>query len=343
MEALKVGLIGLGRGGRRVAEALLNSAWCELVAVGSPKSKRLDRFTEEQPGIATYDDFRSLIVEQKLDALFLAIPPFLRKNVLKAAADRGLPVWMLTPPGRDLEETLQIGKMFQRVGCPLVVSRAWGTEPTLQADAIQVDQVGQLFLARGKVMDCWDEDLGWRGDSHRAGGGVLLDQGYPIVDTIIQAMGMPSSVYAVAGGRSRPGTRFPYDTEDTAAVVCHYTGGGIAEVTACWTSGPSCWEIELYGMGGSLRIDGQQVVNRDRAGGQIRVQQKRQDNILTAQVEEFLSQLGGSQKKMLTNVRQHLPTMAVIEAAYLSARTGQPESPSTIFNMHDIKEEFAGD
>jgi hypothetical protein len=32
--------------------------------------------------------------------------------------------------------------------------------------------------------------------------------------------------------------------------------------------------------------------------------------------------------------------MAVLEAAYLSARTGQPESPSAIFEMHDVEEEL---
>jgi predicted dehydrogenase len=339
METIKVGLIGLGRGGQQLAEALLKSAWCELVAVGSPKSKRLERFAEEHPAVIPYDDFRLLVVEQRLDALFVAVPPFLRPNILKQAASRSVPVWMLSPPGRNVEEMLHINKMFERANCSLVVSRAWGNEPALQKDAVQLDQLGQFFLAHGKVLSCWEEDFGWRGDSHRAGGGVLLDQGYPIADTIIQAMGVPSSVYAVTSGRSRPGTHYPYDTEDTAAIICQYPSGGIAEVTACWTAGPSCWEIELFGVEGSLRIDKEQVINRDRAGDQKRINPRRADNIFMSQIEDFFSQLGSGGNKARSNVRQHLPTMAVIDAAYLSARTGQPESPSTIYDMHDLKEQ----
>ena len=44
METFKVGLLGLGRGGMRVCDALLASLWGELVAVPSPKTQRLGRF-----------------------------------------------------------------------------------------------------------------------------------------------------------------------------------------------------------------------------------------------------------------------------------------------------------
>ena len=37
--------------------------------------------------------------------------------------------------------------------------------------------------------------------------------------------------------------------------------------------------------------------------------------------------------------REYLKTMAVIEAAYLSARTGMPESPGKIMQMAQLKPE----
>ncbi len=333
---MKVGLMGLGRGGQQLAEALLVSSWCELIAVADGQSKRIERFTEQHQGMSAYDDFRSLIVENPLDALFVAVPPFLRAKYLSLAADRGLPVWMLTPAARRFEEAVKLTERFERAGCPIVVARSWGFEPALQPDAMGLDQLGGLFFARGNVMTCRADDLDWRGDSVRAGGGVLLDQGYGLIDTIVQLMGMPSIVYAAAKGVSRPGGRFPYDTEDTAALVCQFTGGAIAVVSACWTSGPQHWVLEAHGTDGSVRIERGCVVCRDRTGKTQLAAQARAANPFVPLVDDFLSTLRSNAAKGRSPLRQHLPTMAVIQAAYLSARTGQPESPSTIFEMHDV-------
>lgn len=331
--------MGLGGGGQLVADALLSSTWCELVAVGSPLSRRLEKFADAHPDIAVYDDFRSLIVENTLDALFVAVPVFRRLPFLTLAAERRLPVWMLAPAARRFEEALEIREAFDRSDCPLAVVRSWGAEPALQADKVGPKALGRVFLARGSVLTCLPDDLDWRGDSVRAGGGALLDRGYPLIDTMVQVLGVPSTVYAVTAGVSRPQTNFPYDTEDTAAVVCHFSGGTIATMNVSWTTGPEQWWIELFGTAGSLRVDRDQVLTRDRAGKAVGKPAKRSPNPFLPQIEEFLSRLQTNPRSVRSQLPQHLATMAVLEAAYLSARTGQPESPSAIFEMHDVEEE----
>jgi predicted dehydrogenase len=335
---MKVGLMGLGKGGQLVAEALLASSWCQVVAVASRRSHRLDRFVEKHPDIAAYDDYRSLIVENPLDALFVAIPPFLRGKYLALAAEHRCPVWMLTPVARQFDEAVEIVEHFERARCPVAVARSWGIEPAIQPEALDLERLGRFFFARGNVMTCVEEDLDWRGDSVRAGGGVLLDRGYELVDMVVKVMGMPATVYALAKGVSRPGGRFPYDTEDTAAVVCQFAGGAIATISSCWTSGPERCDVEFFGTGGSILIDQQRVVCRDRTGDRVFSDQPRAASPLLASIENFLSSLRSNPERIRSSVRDHLPTMAVIQAAYLSARTGQPESPSKIFEMHDVKE-----
>jgi len=335
---MRVGLMGLGRGGQLVAEALLSSSWCQLAAVASRKSHRIDRFVEKHPDITAYDDFRSLIVENPLDALFVAVPPFLRAKYLTLAAEHRCPVWMLSPPARRFDELIEIMERFDQAKCPIVVSRSWGIEPSMQADAIGLDRLGRFFLATGGVNLCSSEDLDWRGDSVRAGGGVLLDRGYELLDIMVKVMGLPATVYAAAKGVSRPGTRFPYDTEDTAALICQFSNGAVAVMSACWTSGPDRCELEFFGIGGTLRVDSGRVVCRDRAGERILADLPRAANPLLASIEDFLSSLKSDSARFRSSIRDHMAAMAVIQAAYLSARTGQPESPSAIFAMHDVKE-----
>ena len=340
---MKVGLMGLGGGGQLLAEALLASSWCELTAVASRQPKRSEQFRGDHPGITAYDDCRSLIVENPLDALFMAVPPFFRGKYLTLAAEHGLPVFMLTPPARRFDEALEIGGKFEQAQCAVVVARSWGIAPALQPDVLGVDELGGFFFARGNVMTCLPDDLDWRGDSVRAGGGVLLDRGYALIDIVVQVMGLPSSVQAAARRVSRPGGRFAYDTEDTAALVCEFRGGAIAVISACWSSGPERWELELHGTGGSVHLDRDHVVCRDRTGETQLREQSRPVNPFSPLIEDFLSTLSSNPANVRSSIREHLPAMAVVQAAYLSARTGQPESPSTIFEMHDVKEATSRD
>jgi predicted dehydrogenase len=334
MEPLKVALMGLGHGGLLAAQALMASSWCRLVAVGSQQASRLEAFTAKHPGIAAHDDFRSLIVNSPLDALLVAVPPFVRVNYLPIAAERRLPVWMLTPAARTLDEALQILDLFATAEVPLAISRAYGLDPCLHEDTIGPEAIGRLFLARGHVLGCDPEDLDWRGDSQRAAGGVLLDRAYGIIDLIIQTMGMPGTVYAAAAGVSRPGTRSPYDTEDTASVVCQFAGGAMAQVAACWTAGPEEWSLDLHGIKGSAHIDDQSVIVRDRAGTTELLAQARPANLLAPQIEDFLTTVRTSPRRIRSTISEHLAVLAVLEAAYLSARTGEPESPGPILDMH---------
>jgi predicted dehydrogenase len=340
MKSMQVALMGLGGGGQLVAEALLASTRCELVAVGSPISRRLEAFAETYPDIAIYGDFRSMIVENALDALFVAVPMFRRLPYLMIAAEHGVPVWMLAPASRTLEEALTICNAFDRMRCPLAVVRSWDAEPALPASQFGSEGLGRLFLARGSVLTCLPDDLEWRGDSVKAGGGALLDRGYPLIDMLVQAMGVPSTVYALTAGVSRPQTRCPYDTEDTAALVCHFTGGAIATIHVSWTTGPDQWWIEVFGTSGSVRIEKGSVLWRDRAGTIVDGPIDRPANPFLFQIEDFLSRLQTHPNSIRSQLRQHLPTMAVFDAAYLSARTGQPESPGTILDMHDVKEQM---
>ncbi len=336
--ALKVGLMGLGRGGLRIARTLADSPWCKLAAVASLQSKRIERFKSSYPHVAAFDDYRSLIVSVPLDALLVAVPPYSRLKYLPLAAERGIPVWMLTPPARRFDEGLELLDAFEKTDCPIVVARNWGIEPALQPEAIGLKEIGRCFLARGSITTCGEADLDWRGDSKRAGGGALLYQGYPILDTLVQVMGLPSTVYARTAGVSRPGTRFPYDTEDTAALICHFAGGGIAVVSVCWTVGPQHETLDLHGLGGSIHIDSNKVEIRDRTG-EIEIHRLlRSENDLQPQIEAFLSELAASSRRFNSTLRHHLPTLALIEAAYLSAQTSQPESPGTILRMHDVRE-----
>lgn len=331
---MDVGLMGLGGGGSQIAELLMKSSWCRLVAVGARKGRRTEAFSAQYPEIAAYDDLRSMIVETSLDAIFVAVPSYLRARYLPLAAQQGVPVWMLPPAGRGYGEALNLVREFERQDCPIVVYREWGIDPVLAMDNLGLERMAKFFFARAHVMHCWGEDLDWRGDSKRAGGGVLLHRAYPLVDNLIQVMGMPATVHAVIGSVSRPGGRYPYDTEDTSTVIMQYTHGAMATISACWTAGPVSYQMVLNGLDHTLEMDRQGVKVWDRTGDKLLHETKRSGLLFESAIDQFFHDLASQTRQIKSTLQEHLATLAVIDAAYLSAKTGQPEHPDRIISMH---------
>lgn len=337
MGRLRVGLMGLGSGGSQLVEVLSSSARCDLVSVGAARPHRLERFSATYPGVSTYDDLRSMIVECPLDALFIALPPHLRSQYLPLAAERAIPVWALTPPGRSLAEAVETFSAFETAKCPLVVSR-WAPATAAQAHLqVTSEKPFRPHFAQGRAMACVPESLDWRGDRSRAGGGALLHLGYPLVDAIVMCMGVPANVYAVAAGISRP-TAASYDTEDTASVVCQFGNGAIASIDACWTTAKPCCELTLSGEEKTYSFSSDGVTVTDNACQTTAEVVPVLRNVFATEVETFLAAVAGESEHRPAAQRGHLRALAVIEAAYLSVRTGEAESPASLLELHRLAE-----
>jgi len=267
---LRTGLIGLTGGAKPILDALRAEPRVQLVAVGDRDAETAARHAEAL-GAEPYTDYRSLIVEHKLDALFVATPHFATHGHLKLAAGRGTPVWKQSPLARQFEEALMLVRTFERSGesgeaVPLVIARAWPAEPALERAGAILAELGRPFLIEGRVYTCRPEDLDWRGDSERAGAGVLLHEAYGLIDAVVHWFGPPTEVYAAARRVSRPLTRYPYDTDDTAVLVFKYTDGAMASFTCCWTSGPPLSQLAIRATAGTLVIEHDRVCVFDRAG-----------------------------------------------------------------------------
>jgi predicted dehydrogenase len=115
----------------------------------------------------------------------------------------------------------------------------------------------------------------------------MLDRGYPLLDIMVQLLGLPASVYAAMTGTSRPGTRFPYDTEDTAGAICRYSDGCVAVLCASWSTGPAGWSIDLHGVGGSLAMDSRGLCALDRLGAPRGERIESAANPLQQQIDDF--------------------------------------------------------
>jgi predicted dehydrogenase len=303
----------------------------ELLAVADEDAARVGvcagRF-----GAEGFTDCRSLIVEcchSGLDVLLVALEPFESLPYVELAGERGIGVFHKSPPARNVREMQRITERFSDPARPLVVSRLWHFDPALFPLRNASESIGQVYT----VAICVSTDVdaaGWRGDSARSGGGVLLNGAYEAVDLLVHLMGLPDAVYAQCARHPEATARGRYETEDAAIVSLRFAAGQIASVTARrGAAEPSC-DITLVGAEHTLDLHvgaGASTPGPEPGSepGEIEV-----DPSVKAAVRSFAESCLMSDVPFVSVCGEHLATLATIESAYLSARTGAPETPARL-------------
>ena len=178
----------------------------------------------------------------------------------------------------------------------------------------------------------------WRTDPRLAGGGVLLRDCYDLIDRLICTFGLPQKVYALVTNHAPDRQQRLYLTENTAVVTMKFTDTLIANLIA--SAGPADKgpreTIKFYTADKTLTLSDNHLVICDDRGhpGQKPDYKDDQPSRMKKMLENFaLSILSPDNNKLLTPANHNLSNMAVIESAYLSARTAMPEAPEAILQM----------
>ncbi|MHC4063490.1 MAG: Gfo/Idh/MocA family protein [Planctomycetota bacterium] len=341
MKRFRVALLGLAGEGRRIYEVLRTDQTIELAAVAERDGDLAVALGDEAEARA-YDDYRRAIVESTaagLDALFVALAPPEADEYLRLAAAQRVAVFAVPPVARAFEATAELAELFAQSGCPLVVGRTWQFEPAFMRLHNLPELAGAVYAASMDVTCAVTEPLGWRGDARRAGGGVLLHGGYEMVDAMVNLLGVPEEVFAATGLAVRPEAALAYDTEDAASVVFRYADDRTAALTCrrTTTGGDpavgAAWSMTLCGSEATVVVTPESMTVTNDQGECVTRTTVRTTNRYAPAISVFLAALGGGVKALPSLITEHLATMAVIRAAYLSAKTGQTESPGRFLEL----------
>lgn len=303
----------------------------DLKAVADTDPKRLRRRTEAIPARA-YEDYRSLVVETAhagLDLLVVALQPFQSLGFLEMAADRRIPVFHQAPFARSVSEGRRVVSRFLEKACPFVVSRWWQFDPAF--DTLRALTAGRSYVhAATARVETSDTSAGWRGDSVRAGGGVLLNGAYEAVDMLVHLLGLPETVYAQCAVRVKPPAPRPYDTEDAALLSLSFSRERIAQVTAIRGAPEASFRVTLVDAEQTLDVTPERltITPRDKSPAQTHTVWSKYPVVHA--LGAFAEQLTSDERAFASTGEEHLKTLAVIEAAYLSAKTAEPESPNRL-------------
>jgi predicted dehydrogenase len=114
---VRIGMVGAGAVAARHVRALLAMDGVEVAAVADPALERAKELAAEA-GAAAYPNHMELLAAERLDAVYICVPPFAHGPPELAVIDAGLPMFVEKPVAIDQETATAIATRL--AGRPLV-------------------------------------------------------------------------------------------------------------------------------------------------------------------------------------------------------------------------------
>ena len=334
---LKTAVLGLDDKGLLLLEAACAAKLFDIKAIADKDTKHAEK-TAAIYNCAPYDDYRLLLTSNQFDCLLIAEPAYSCDEYIKMAIKKKCHILKLTPPARNFEQTAQFAQLAQEHGIQFAVANtARVAQSYVQfRDFLQQKKIEHISLITAFCNFPDIQHPAWQTDPQLAGGGVLLQNAYQIIDQIIYNFKVPQQVYSLNTNSAKDRQQRLSLTEDTSIVSMRFNDMLIANIIANKSFGPPRQFIKVYGENNILTVSNTEFTISEKNGSIIAQHKYDEDETcrMTKLLENFaLSILSPEKNRSVSSCTENLQNMSVIEAAYLSARTAMPEEPEKILQM----------
>src|SRR5215813_13381637 len=266
MNKVRWGLIGCGDIARkRVATLLANLPQSELVAVSRAQADLAESFAKEFGAKKWYADWRDLIADVEIDAVYVATPVNLHANQTIAAAAAGKHVLCEKPMALNVGECDRMLAACRAHQVKLGIAYYRHFYPIVQRikSLIESGEIGVPIVVQINSFEWFDpgpdHPRAWLLAKELSGGGPMFDFGCHRIEVLLDIFGGVSKITASRGNRF-----FQRQVEDVASVLFEFECGVSGGLTVAHSASEPQDTFDLYGSRGSLHVP---VLNK----GEIRV------------------------------------------------------------------------
>jgi predicted dehydrogenase len=333
---LRTAILGLNEQGRLLLECAAKGQMFKIEAVADKDAELAQRIAAEY-NCRHYDDYRVAVMLTGIDNVFAAAPLHTCAEYICAALSKRLHVLRVAPPARTCDELAEFVQLASESGVNFAVASAlrFNKAFTTMRKYLEESKIDNVSLVTARCG--WEQSQEpWQRDPKLAGGGVLLYNCYEMIDQIVQGFGMPDEVYAVHTSQAPDRQQRLSVTEDTAVISMKFADTRTINIIAGRMIKPHESILNAYNTDVHISIDADSLSIFDSAGNlQERIKEPASLSELTSRLLSNFAQsiIAPSEIRPASNGEDHLKAMALIQSAYLSARTGTPESPQRILQM----------
>ena len=264
---VRVGVVGLGRLGKRHAENLAYRVpGAALVAACSPVEEELAWASETLPAPRLYKDYGALLEDREVDAVWLVTPSALHAQQIVDALRAGKHVFCEKPLSLDLaecERVLAEAERHSHLQATIGFMRRFDPSYRDAFEKIEAGVIGRPFMVRSQTTDKNDPD-GFFVRFAPTSGGIFLDCTVHDIDVARWLLGKPRAkrVYASGTIALHEGLR-EFGDVDNGVAICEFEDGSLAMFYASRTMAHGNDSgSEVIGTAGALAIGHNPRLNR---------------------------------------------------------------------------------
>jgi predicted dehydrogenase len=260
MEKINWGIIGCGDVTElKSGPAFNKTGQSKLVAVMRRNAEKAADYAKRHGVPKWYSDANQLISDPDVDAVYVATPPDTHAQYAIAAMRAGKPVYVEKPMARNYRECLEMIRISEETGMPLLVAYYRRTLPAFLKvkELIENGTIGQPLTVNIRlhkpygIKDQFPEKQDWHVNPEIGGGGHFNDLASHQFDFLDFVFGPITEVYGIA--KNLAGY---YPAEDTVTAVFSFGGGVTGTGSWCFVGSTEAEEdiIEISGTAGKITL-----------------------------------------------------------------------------------------
>jgi predicted dehydrogenase len=282
-----VAVVGFGWMGRVHTQAYVRvphhfpglSVRPELVTVADEVPGRAEEAAEQYGFSSATRDWRTVAADPRVQAVSIAAPNFLHREIGVAMAEAGKHIWIEKPVGVSAEDARAVSDAVAKAGIQGTVGFNYRCAPAVAAarELIATGEIGTVTHVRVRLFSDYAAHpqgaLTWRYERERGGSGVLGDLASHGVDLArfllgeIAALTADTAIFlpqrarptgATAGhARAAGGEPGPVENEDYVNCLLRFASGARGVLEACRVSvgEQNNYGFEIHGTKGALFWD----------------------------------------------------------------------------------------
>lgn len=261
------GIIGAGDiVRRRVAPAINDLPNCELAAIARANADKAEEFAREFGAKRWYADWRELVKDDEVDAVYIATPVYLHAPQTIAAAEAGKHVLCEKPMAMNAAECDEMIAACEASGVKLGIAYYRRFYPVLARvrELLASGELGRPVVAQINSFEyvdmAADDPRHWFLEKAKNGGGPMMDFGCHRLEVLTNLFGSVRRLSALTANvewKER-------EVEDSAVATLEFENGPVATVTVTHGAREPQDTLDIYFTSGSIHIP---VLNR----GDIRI------------------------------------------------------------------------
>ncbi len=313
---VRVGVVGAGGIGAEHLKHLHDNEQANLTAVCDIVKVSADQAAEKY-GAVPYQDFNEMLTKERLDALFLCVPPFAHGDMEEKAAERSIHLFVEKPVGLSMEAVEQKAEAIRKSG---IIA---GTGYCLRY--LDTVQKAKAYLEGKKIAMVRAHRFGgfvpvpWWRDMAKSGG-QLIEQTTHNLDLLLYLAGEVSKVSADMALRVMDdieGINIP----DVYSVNLLFASGAVGHLDTSFVDQPdSRSSLEIIGRGFRVAIDGTALTIMEKNNT---VTYKSESNFYKVQDDAFIQAVAsGDRSLILAPYEEAARTLKVSLAAHESSESG---------------------